>query len=41
MVPEDAYVDSWQAPMRKDPSRFRWETQLDLLLKADVAIASR
>src|SRR5256712_11507695 len=38
MVPEDAYVDSWQAPMRKDPFEIPLETQLDLLLKADVAM---
>src|SRR5438874_10860053 len=36
MVPEDAYIDSWQAPMRKDPFEIPLETQLDLLLKADV-----
>src|SRR5947208_2211726 len=36
MAPEDTYVDSWQAPMRKDPFEIPLETQLDLLLKADV-----
>jgi len=40
MVPEDAYVDSWQAPMRKDPFEIPLEAQLDLLLKADSAMRS-
>src|SRR5438094_7835627 len=40
MVAEDAYVDSWQAPMRKDPFEIPLETQLDLLLKADAAMHS-
>ena len=40
MVPEDAYVDSWQAPMRKDPFEIPLEAQLDLLLKADAAMRS-
>src|SRR2546423_1016868 len=38
MVPEDPHVDSWQAPMRKDPFEIPLATQLDLLLKADVAM---
>src|SRR6266513_5405330 len=38
MVPEDAYIDSWQAPMRKDPFEIPLESQLDLLLRADVAM---
>ena len=40
MVPEEAYVDSWQAPMRKDPFEIPLEVQLDLLLKADAAMRS-
>jgi TldD protein len=35
MVPEDAYVDSWQSPFRKDPFEIPLETQLVLLLAAD------
>ena len=38
MVPEDPYVDSWQAPSRKDPFEIPLESQLDSLLKADVAM---
>src|ERR1700740_234961 len=38
MVPEDAYVDSWQAPLHKDPFEIPLESQLDLLLKADAAM---
>ena len=38
MVPEDAYIDSWQAPLRKDPFEIPLEAQLDLLLKADSAM---
>src|SRR5881275_2756697 len=38
MVPEDPYIDSWQAPMRKDPFEIPLESQLDLLLKADAAM---
>src|SRR5712671_6054405 len=34
MVPEDAYVDSWQSPFRKDPFEIPLETQLALLLAA-------
>src|SRR6266850_2104238 len=30
MVPEDAYVDSWQSPFRKDPFEIPLETQLAL-----------
>ncbi len=35
MASEDAYVDSWQSPFRKDPFEIPLETQLELLLKAD------
>src|SRR5262249_25424515 len=35
MAPEEAYVDSWQSPFRKDPFEMPLEAQLDLLLKAD------
>jgi TldD protein len=38
MVPENAYIDSWQAPLQKDPFEIPLETQLDLLLKADAAM---
>jgi TldD protein len=38
MVPEDAYVDSWQAPFEKDPFEMPLELQLDLLLNADAAM---
>src|SRR6266446_815546 len=38
MVPENAYIDSWQAPLRKDPFEIPLESQLDLLLKADAAM---
>lgn len=38
MVPEDAYIDSWQAPLRKDPFEIPLESQLELLLKADAAM---
>src|SRR6478752_8459452 len=34
MAPEDAYVDSWQSPFRKDPFEMPLEAQLDLLLTA-------
>ena len=40
MVPEDAYVDSWQAPLQKDPFEIPLETQLDLLLRADAAMGA-
>src|SRR5580658_8057855 len=36
MVPEDAYIDSWQSPFRKDPFELPLETQLALLLSADA-----
>jgi TldD protein len=36
MVPEKAYVDTWQNPFVKDPFRVPMEAQLDLLLKADA-----
>lgn len=35
MVDEDAYVDSWQSPFRKDPFEIPLEKQLALLLAAD------
>ena len=36
MVPEDAYVDSWQSPFRKDPFELPLENQIALLLAADA-----
>src|SRR5215472_2741573 len=36
LAPENAYVDSWQSPFRKDPFEIPLEAQLDLLLKADA-----
>src|ERR1700758_3912598 len=36
MVPEQAYVDSWQSSFRKDPFEIPLETQLDLLLGVDA-----
>jgi TldD protein len=36
MVAEDAYVDSWQSPFRKDPFEIPLERQLALLLAADT-----
>src|SRR5215471_2116192 len=38
MVDESAYVDSWQAPLVKDPFEIALESQLDLLLEADRAM---
>src|SRR5712664_1961115 len=38
MAPENAYVDSWQSPFRKDPFEIPLETQLTLLLAADAEI---
>jgi len=38
MVPEDPHVDSWQAPLEKDPFEIPLDSQLDLLLKADAAM---
>src|SRR6266849_3626168 len=35
MAQENAYVDSWQSPFRKDPFEIPLETQLALLLAAD------
>jgi TldD protein len=35
MAEEQAYVDSWQSPFRKDPFEIPLETQLALLLAAD------
>ena len=35
MVPEKAYVDTWQNPYIKDPFKIPLERQLDLLLAAD------
>jgi TldD protein len=40
MAPEDAYVDGWQAPMRRDPFEVPLERQLELLLKADAVMRS-
>src|SRR5258705_7592118 len=36
MAPENAYVDSWQSPFRKDPFEIRLETPLALLPAADA-----
>jgi TldD protein len=36
MANEEAYVDSWQSPFRKDPFEIPLETQLSLLLAADA-----
>src|SRR5260370_1384164 len=36
LAPEEAYVDSWQSPFRKDPFEIPLETQLALLLAADA-----
>src|SRR6202795_4997928 len=36
MVDEQAYIDSWQSPFRKDPFEIPLETQLALLLAADA-----
>src|SRR5271155_3406988 len=36
MVSEDAYIDSWQSPFRKDPFELPLENQLALLLAADA-----
>src|SRR5450631_146376 len=36
MAKEEAYVDSWQSPFRKDPFEIPLETQLALLLAADA-----
>src|SRR5947199_1798242 len=36
LAPEEAYVDSWQSPLRKDPFEMPLETQLALLLAADT-----
>ena len=36
LAPEDAYVDSWQSPFRKDPFEIPLDTQLALLLAADA-----
>src|SRR3990172_12612837 len=35
LVPEQAYVDTWQNPFIKDPFAIPLERQLDLLLAAD------
>src|SRR5579863_8313556 len=39
VAPEDAYIDSWQSPFRKDPFEIPIETQLALLLAADAGMA--
>src|SRR5258708_32232781 len=36
MAQENAYVDSWQSPFRKDPFEIPLETQLARLLPADA-----
>jgi TldD protein len=36
MAPEEAYIDSWQSPFRKDPFEIPLETQLALLLAVDA-----
>src|SRR6202162_2047137 len=36
MVEEQAHIDSWQSPFRKDPFEIPLETQLALLLAADA-----
>src|SRR5437667_7856230 len=36
LAPEQAYVDSWQSPFRKDPFEIPLETQLALLLAVDA-----
>jgi TldD protein len=36
LAAEEAYVDSWQSPFRKDPFEMPLETQLELLLRADA-----
>jgi TldD protein len=36
LAPEDAYIDSWQSPFRKDPFEIPLDTQLALLLAADA-----
>ena len=36
MAHEDAYIDSWVSPFRKDPFEIPLEKQLDLLLAADA-----
>jgi TldD protein len=36
MAPEEAHIDSWQSPFRKDPFEIPLETQLALLLAADA-----
>jgi TldD protein len=38
MAPEDAYIDSWQSPFRKDPFEIPLESQIALLLAADEAM---
>jgi len=38
MAGEKAFVDSWQAPLHKDPFEIPLDAQLDLLLKADAAM---
>jgi TldD protein len=40
MVPEQAYVDTWQNPCIKDPFEIPLERQLDLLLSADSEMRS-
>src|SRR6201987_1295352 len=40
MVDEQAHIDSWQSPFRKDPFEIPLETQLGLLLSADEEMRS-
>jgi len=36
LAPEEAYVDSWQSPLRKDPFEMPLEKQLEHLLAVDA-----
>src|SRR2546426_6652466 len=38
LAPEEAYIDSWQSPFRKDPFEIPLERQIALLLAADDAM---
>ena len=39
MAPEEAFIDSWQSPFRKDPFEIPIESQLALLLAADAEMS--
>src|SRR5260221_8185536 len=39
LAAEDAYIDSWQSPFRKDPFEIPLERQIALLLAADGEIS--